>query len=334
MRSARRWTVSSLSLLLAAGGLTALHAAAAGNPTVGVGGAGPATTSYDGSVGPGNPDPLGPPAPACSQSAGCDRHVITLAAPKGWTKTHSITLAVALTYSSPSGPDLDVGIIDSSGALIASEFDVASKQPVTAANVLPGNYTIEVDGDPTPAPQSYTAVITAASGPKYIPPKRKTGGLTFSRATLVDPYRLGTEPTLAVATDAKTVYESPIFGFSTTQSFLMRSTNEGQTFNVLGVPGVGKLDQCTGGGDSDVATDQFTGDLYNIDLGGAPEVPARVSHDKGLSFASSCEANFHDGANYFTDRQWLATDLKHHVEWYIYRDGVLSTNTLPGIGGT
>ncbi|MBV9292515.1 MAG: hypothetical protein JO222_08690, partial [Frankiales bacterium] len=145
---------------------------------------------------------------------------------------------------------------------------------------------------------------------------------------------LGTEPTLAVAPDAKTVYESPIFGFSTTQSFLMRSTNEGQTFNVLGVPGVGKLDQCTGGGDSDVATDQFTGDLYNIDLGGAPEVPARVSHDKGLSFASSCEANFHDGANYFTDRQWLATDLKHHVEWYIYRDGVLSTNTLPGIGGT
>jgi hypothetical protein len=63
-------------------------------------------------------------------------------------------------------------------------------------------------------------------------------------------------------------------------------------------------------------------------------VPARVSNNKGLSFTSSCEANYHDGANYFTDRQWLATDLKHHVEWYIYRDGVLSTNTLPGIGGT
>src|SRR5581483_11072523 len=123
----------------------------------------------------------------------------------------------------------------------------------------------------------------------------------------------GTEPSIGVAPDNQTIYETPIFGFSTTQSFLSRSTDGGKTFNILGTPGVGKLDNCTGGGDSDIATDHYDGDLYNIDLGGAPEVPARVSHNKGLSFTSSCEAN--QPANIFTDRQWLATDLKHKVEW-------------------
>ena len=334
VHSARRWMTASMSLLLAAAGLTAWSATAAGSPTVGVGGSAPSNAAFSGQVGPGNPDPLGPPAPACQPNGGCQRTDVVLKAPAGWTKTHTISLGVSLSYGSGGSNDLDVGIFDSHDTLLASDFAVSNGQIVVASGVTPSTYTIEVDGDATTGLQSYTAHVTATSAKKYVPPKRTGGGLTFSRPTLVDPYRVGTEPTIAVAPDASTIYESPIFGFSTTQSFLMRSTNGGKTFNVLGAPGVGKLDQCTGGGDSDVATDQFTGDLYNIDLGGAPEVPARVSNNRGLSFASSCEANFHDGANYFTDRQWLATDLKHHVEWYIYRDGVLSTDTLPGIGGT
>jgi hypothetical protein len=332
---AHRWTLASVALLLAAGVVTATAATAAGVPTVGVGGAAPSTATYQGSVGPGNPDVLGPPAPACQQSAGCQRQAIKLKAPSGWTSTHSISMSVALSYPSDHSDDLDVGIFDANGNALASEFDVSNGQQVTATNVSAGTYTIEVDGDITVLPANgYTAHLTAASTGKYVPPKRATGGLSFATTTLTDPFRLGTEPTIAVGPDGKTVYESPIFGFSTTQSFLSRSTDAGKTFNVLGVPGAGKLDQCTGGGDSDIATDRYAGDLYMIDLGGAPEVPARVSHNRGLSFASSCEANFHDGANYFTDRQWLSTDAKHKVEWYIYRDGLLSTDTLPGIGGT
>ena len=332
--NARFWTAGSLSLLLAAGGLAATSAMAAGTPTVGVGGAAPATASYTGSVGPGNPDPLGPPAPACQPQGGCERHAIKLKAPSGWTAKHSITLGVAIKYGSGGSDDLDVAIFDAKGNMIASTFDAAGGQVVAAANALPGDYTVEVDGDPTVGVQDYTALLSATSSPKYVPQKLTTGGLTFSNSTLTDPFRVGTEPNIAVSPDGHTVYESPIFGFSTTQSFLTRSTDGGKTFNVLGLPGVGKTDQCTGGGDSDLQADAFPGDLYMIDLGGAPEVPARVTANRGLTFTSSCEANFHDGVNYFTDRQWLSYDKKHKVMWYIYRDGVLNTTTLPGIGAT
>jgi hypothetical protein len=331
----RRWTGAAVGLLLAATGVTALGAHAAGTPTVGVGGAAPATVKYNGSVGPGNPDVLGPPAPVCNQTAGCQQQTVVLKAPTGWTNKHTVTLGVAIVYPSDHSDDLDVGILDSKGNLLASEFDVSGGQVVAASGVAPGSYTIEVDGDPTTGPtNAYTAVVTATSAPKYIPARRSTGGITFAPTTLTDPFRLGTEPNIAVAPDNKTLYESPIFGFSTTQSFLERSLDGGRTFNSLGLPGVGKLDQCTGGGDSDLATDQFGGDVYMIDLGGAPEVPARVSHDRGQTFASSCEANFNDGVNYFTDRQWLATDLKHKVMWYIYRDGLINSSTLPAVGGT
>jgi len=332
--NARLWTAASVALLAAAGGLTAGSAFGAGTPTVGVAGAAPATATYTGSVGPGNPDPLGPPAPACQSQAGCERQAVTLKAPRGWTDKHSITLGVAIKYGPEGSDDLDVGIFDAKGNLLASEYAVSGGQVVAASNVTPGNYTIEVDGDITPTPQSYTAVLTALSAAKYVPARRTTGGITFSNSTLTDPFRVGTEPNIAVSPDGHTVYESPIFGFSTTQSFLTRSSNGGKTFNVLGLPGVGKLDQCTGGGDSDLQTDAFPGDIYMIDLGGAPEVPARVSANRGRTFASSCEANFHDGVNYFTDRQWLSYDKKHKVMWYIYRDGVVNTATLPGIGAT
>jgi hypothetical protein len=330
----RIWTSASMTLLLTAGGLTATNAFGAGTPTVGVGGVAPSTASYTGNVGPGQPDPLGPPAPACQQQSGCQRQVVTLKAPSGWTNKHSITLGVALKYGSGGSDDLDLAIFDAKGNMLSSAYDVGGGQVVAATNVSAGNFTVEVDGDPTVTPQDYTALLSAASGPKYVPAPRTTGGITFSNSTLTDPYRLGTEPNIAISPDGHTVYESPIFGFSTTQSFLTRSSNGGKTFNVLGLPGVGKTDQCTGGGDSDLQTDAFPGDLYMIDLGGAPEVPARVTANRGLTFASSCEANFHDGANYFTDRQWLSYDKKHKVMWYIYRDGVVNTTTLPGVGAT
>ena len=332
---ARGWTSASLALLLTGGTLTAVAANAAGAPTVGVGGAAPSSASYDGSVGPGNPDVLGPPAPVCEQNSGCQQTEVLLKAPAGWTRTHSIALGVALKYPSDHSDDLDIGILDKDGNLLASEYDVSDGQVISAANVEPGTYTVEVDGDPTVLPANdYTATVTATSGPKFVPQQLAKGGLTFARQTLTDPFRVGTEPNIAVSPDGKTVYESPIFGFSTTQSFLSRSLDGGRTFNVLGLPGAGKIDQCTGGGDSDLATDGYGGDIYMIDLGGAPEVPARVSNDRGQTFASNCEANFHDGANYFTDRQWLSYDRKHKSMWYIYRDGLLNTDSLPGIGGT
>jgi hypothetical protein len=172
------------------------------------------------------------------------------------------------------------------------------------------------------------AALTIVAVPGAAPAGLAAGAnpITFSRETVADPVRLSFEPSVAVGPHG-TIYESPIFGFRTTQSFIQRSDDGGQTFNVLGLPGVGKVSHCTGGGDSDISTTP-TDDLYMIDLGDAPEVPAHVSHDHGASFSSSCLANLTSGAtNVFADRQWLSTDTVHNYEWYIYRDGLLEPGT-------
>ena len=144
--------------------------------------------------------------------------------------------------------------------------------------------------------------------------------ITPSRETVADPFRTGSEPSVAIAPDGS-VYESQIWGFTTTQSFLQRSLDGGDTFNTLSLaPGQGKLDECTGGGDSSIATGTYPGDIWMIDLGVLPEVPARVSNNHGNSWSSSCLANFADGVNFFADRQWLSTDLKNRKMIYLYRD--------------
>ena len=181
-------------------------------------------------------------------------------------------------------------------------------------------------------------VLAAATFMMAIPATAPSGlaqvatPITFGRETVVDPFRLSFEPGLSYSPDG-TIYESPIFGFRTTQSFIQRSDDGGQTFNVLGLPGVGKVTgsvhetTCTGGGDSDLAVSP-NNDVYMIDLGDAPEVPAHVSANHGNTFTSSCIANITSGGiNYFADRQWLSTDTVHNVEWYVYRDGLLDPGT-------
>ena len=318
----------------AALGLAGASAATPSQVTVGAPGSGaPASATYAGGPVAGNADPLGPPAPACLAGQ-CDRETVHLKAAPGYEAHHVLTLQVKLTFDpTAAGNTLDVAILDSKNNPLGTASGVGNGGAVAVKDVPAGDYVVEVDGDIAATPTSYSAKVSLQSAPRSKQALAALGKVRFSRETVADPFRLGTEPNIAVAGDGKTVYESPIFGFSTTQSFLQRSGDGGRTFKTLGLPGVGKLDQCTGGGDSDVATDQYTGDVYMIDLGGAPEVPARVSHNKGQTFASSCEANFHDGANYFTDRQWLSTDLVHHQEYFIYRDGVLTPPGGLAVGG-
>lgn len=323
---------SSLVLGGAALGLVNAQAATPAAVTVGAGGAAPASQTYQGASVVGNADPLGPPAPSCAPGM-CDRETVHLLAPSGWVANHVVSMSVKLAFTTGAGNTLDIGILDSKGNLLASSAGVGPGGSVGVKDLPPGDYVIEVDGDIALTPQAYTGTVSVTSAARVKQRSNPAGKVTFSRETVADPFRLGTEPNLAVEPDGKTVYESPIFGFSTTQSFLQRSTDGGQTFKTLGLPGVGKLDQCTGGGDSDLSTDAYPGDIYMIDLGGAPEVPARVSHDHGQTFASSCEANDHDGANYFTDRQWLSTDHVHHLEYFIYRDGLLTPPGTGSVGG-
>ena len=262
-----------------------------------------------------------------------DVHTIDLAVPPTAYDAATTSAVFSITWE-PSAVlnDEVLTVYGPGGQSIGSADTGNTTETFGTVNPAAGTYAVHACGYSNEAPQDYTGTLVLTSSAVTPQQTFGTGGLTASRETVTDPFRLGTEPTIAVAGD-DTVYTSQIFGFSTTQSFLNRSLDGGATFSNLAVaPGAGKLDSCTGGGDSALATTPNSDDIYMIDLGGAPEVPARVSGDKGQTFASSCEANFHDGANYFTDRQWLSTDTVNNQMYYVYRDGLLSPGSGPSVG--
>lgn len=313
------------ALAMVASGTLALStpAIAAPSPTsvdVYADGSGAPSQGWTGGPIAGNDDPIGEPAPACLPGQ-CERENVNVHAASAFAATHYITLKVTVTWSDTGSND-DVAILDSSNNVVNVTYGSASPA-VVSAQLKPGAYVVEIDGDiATPNETSYSA--TAAVTAQVIVPQqvRPTAPVSWARETATDPFRLGTEPSNVIGPKG-TIYESPIFGFSTTQSFIQRSDDGGRTFNTVGIPGVGKPTVCTGGGDSSMATDP-NDDLYFADLSGAPTVPASVSTDHGDTFTSNCLANDNNGVNVFTDRQWLSTDTVHGVEWYIYRDGLIS----------
>jgi hypothetical protein len=270
-----------------------------------------------------------------------DSHDLTVNVPAGLYDTMDATFLFRIDWTPAADGGLHDEILtvtDDAGTELGSSDGSTNSEQVTLKNLAAGTYHVLACGYTNTGDQPYTGAVTVTTATKdaTIPGQKSwsTGGLTFSRETVADPFRLGTEPNVAVSADG-TVYESPIFGFSTTQSFIQRSLDGGQTFNTLGIPGVGKPTACTGGGDSDLAVDGFGGDLWFIDLSGAPTVPASVTNDHGNSFTTNCIANDLStdpnspgvAANVFTDRQWLSTDTVHNRMWYIYRDGLVSGST-------
>ena len=79
--------------------------------------------------------------------------------------------------------------------------------------------------------------------------------LRFSRETIVDYQRVAGEPSIAIDHHGR-IYVAAPFGFSTTASFVWRSTDGGRTFHLVpgNAPPSGKPATCSGGGDSTSVT--------------------------------------------------------------------------------
>ena len=125
----------------------------------------------------------------------------------------------------------------------------------------------------------------------------------FGREVIVDHQRLGGEPSISIDSQDR-VYVAAPFGFSTTASYVWRSTDHGQSFHL--VPGdlatFGKPTTCVGGGDSALAVDSVNR-LYFADLQGLTDVSNSVSSDQGATFLTTCNAANTVGV----DRPWIAT---------------------------
>jgi hypothetical protein len=130
---------------------------------------------------------------------------------------------------------------------------------------------------------------------------------TFGSPTVVDNYRPGFEPDVAVDTSPHgggVTYTSTPFGFSTTQSIVYRSDDNRRSFHLVEGNIFGKPATCVGGGDSELKIDPLNGELYLVDLQGLTNISASTSDDHGATWDTNCTAVNGTGV----DRQWLGID--------------------------
>jgi hypothetical protein len=145
------------------------------------------------------------------------------------------------------------------------------------------------------------AVLPNAAG------QAATSAVSFGTPVVVDNYRPGFEPDLAIDTSAgghDLTYTSMPFGFSTTQSFIYRSDDHRQSFHLAEGNVAGKPDTCIGGGDTELRTDPVSGRLYFVDLQGLTNFSASTSGDHGATWSTGCNSVNGTGV----DRQWLGID--------------------------
>ena len=144
--------------------------------------------------------------------------------------------------------------------------------------------------------------IVSAAMLYRVPVRAGSRTLGFGRPVIVDQQRVTGEPSIAIDSQDR-IYVSAPFGFSTTASYVWRSTDHGGSFHL--VPGnlspYGKPNvTCVGGGDSSLAVDTANR-LYFVDLQGLTDVSNSVSSDQGATWLSTCNAANNAGV----DRPWI-----------------------------
>src|SRR3954469_8461432 len=152
-----------------------------------------------------------------------------------------------------------------------------------------------------------TAIAGSYAGATAATRPAKAASATFGTPVVVDHFRPGYEPDLAVAKAG--AYKGSTFasvpnGFSTTMSYIWRSDNNRRSFHMVEGNALGKSTTCVGGGDSEMQIDPVNGSVYFNDLQGLPNFSNSRSDDGGHTWQTSCTSV--PGAG--VDRQWLAID--------------------------
>jgi hypothetical protein len=181
-------------------------------------------------------------------------------------------------------------------------------ETVAAGNLPGGVYKIVACGFTNAQPQPYTGTLTITTPAPTTMPTYTTGAIKFGPANVVDFQRTEGEPLLHLDKDAK-YWETGPWGFSTTQSFVHRSVDSGDQFNVVS-PTALRTTPPPGGGDTTIAIDD-QGFVYFGDLEGALEqLDCSVSNDNGNTWKKNpaCARGPDDLPLTGTDRQWLAID--------------------------
>lgn len=233
----------------------------------------------------------------------CDHFLLTVDVPESYWETHTGGAQVTISWADASN-DFDLYVYDRAGnqvAMSASGGTTTEQALIVDASAAAGPYEVRVVPFLVVA-SGYSGSATFTSAPGGTTnPARTTGGLAFGPATVIDAQRTEGEPINHIDRNGG-YWESGPWGTSTQQSFIHRSVDGGDQFNI--VSGIGlRPDSPPGGGDTDLVTDD-QGNAYFTDLEALINLDCAVSHDQGNTWI----ANHACVQNTSVDRQWFAVD--------------------------
>ena len=253
------------------------------------------------------PTPLPDVCPPASDPANvrCDHFQLTVDVPASYWETHTGGADIQITWAS-SDDDFDLYVYDNTGNLVgqsASSGSTVERFLLQNANSDQSPYEVRVVPFLTAA-ATYNGSATFVSQAGSVPnPPRSTGGLAFApAATVIDGQRTEGEPVNFIDPRNGDYWESGPWGISTQQSFIHRSTDGGNQFNIVSGSGL-RPDPGAGGGDTDIVTDD-QGYAYFTDLESLINLDAAVSNDHGNTWRRNSVTVETTGV----DRQWFAVD--------------------------
>ena len=302
----RRLGVLSLSTLAAVALVmsTMTGLAAAADPSSGVVSESSPNTSWQGAsyLAQSTPVPELCPPDTDVGNVQCDHFFLTIDVAADFWDRHSGGVTIRIEWPD-SGNDFDLYVYNSDGFQVdSSAAGGTTSEEVFLELPVPGVYEVRV----VPflvVNSAYTgsAVLSFTPGPPVPNPTHGTGGIAFAPSTIVDAQRTEGEPIVHVD-QAGNIWESGPWGTSTTQSFVHKSTDAGNSFHVVS-PIDARPDLPPGGGDTDVVTDD-QGFAYFVDLEALAELGTAVSNDGGNTWRK----NTAGVPSTAVDRQWFAMD--------------------------
>jgi hypothetical protein len=308
-RRLRHLAFLPLLAALTLGTISGGSATAAAPPAGTIGPAPGTTASWQGQFYPTGtvqpvPETCPPPAPTC------DHFSLTVNVPASHWNTNTGGADISITWAS-ADDDFDLYVYDNTGAEVgrsAAGGTTSEQVFIQSASLAGSPYEVRVVPflilSVPGADYDGTATFVSQAGGPAPNPVRSTGGLAFSPpATVVDGQRTEGEPLNWINPLNGDYWETGPWGFSTGQSFIHRSVDGGDQFNIVSFQRLRPNLSPAGGGDSDIVTDD-QGFAYFADLEGLVEIGCAVTNDNGNNWKTNpaCVATTLD------DRQWLAMD--------------------------
>jgi len=266
----------------------------------------------------------------------CDHFYLNINLPSTFWDTHVGSVVITIQWAS-SDNDFDLYIYrQSDGQQVGSSASGGTtSEQVSLQSPAPGIYEIRtVPFLVTASDYLGSALLTFMTGSPTPNPSFPTGGISFGAHAIVDPQRTEGEPLVHIDQNGN-IWETGPWGFSTAQGFVARSTDNGDSFHIVSPNGLRPNPAASGGGDTDIITDDV-GNAYFADLEGLADIGVAVSNDNGNNWRENSLA-----AMFPTDdRQWLAIDngptngVLDNTVFLTYRQIPLGSQVLSSPGST